>query len=368
VHPRTHDRKTDPPPPLLFLGILLLALAAAGPASASEEAALPGFPLFLHADASFYANNLEYFNGFAEGKTFFGAETSLYLTVDRPSFDLSLGVFLKREFGEEDGLSEVLPLFRFRYKTRFASFTMGFLDSADNHGLPEAILSQQYPFYYPVEEGAQVLAHTRNLRADLWINWYLLNTPEHREFLASGFHASADWAHVSCEAGLRVSHHGGQIYDVGPVTNNLGGMIRCVLSERWEALDADLGIAGTLYGSADYVKPIGFPTERLYGYGGEAECFVAPWGWKLYYRAFLGKDLRVEQGDPLYRTNKPLHRFGVRKVLSIQNLVRAHLQLEGVYVESRLEYNYLVVVDVFLDLFLHRFGGSPGTAAPASGG
>ncbi len=332
------------------------------PGSALEDGQNPGFPIFLHTDASFYVNNLEYFNGFAEGKTFFGAETSLYFTMDRPSFDLSLGVFLKREFGDEDGLSEVLPLFRFRYKTRVASFTLGFLDSRNNHGLPEAILALQYPFYYPVEEGAQILVRYGNFRADAWINWYLLNTPEYREFFATGFHASAAWPFVSCEAGLRLTHHGGQIHESGPVTINLAGMIRCVLSDHWPALNADFGVAGTLYGSVDAEKDAlpGGETEKLFGCGGEAEAFFAPWGWKLYYRVFFGRDLVVEQGDPFYRTGKPLHRFGLRKSFTIQNLVRTRLQLEGIYVESNFEYNYLVVVDVFLDLFLHRFGGSPG--------
>jgi hypothetical protein len=138
-------------------------------------------------------------------------------------------------------------------------------------------------------------------------------------------------------------------------------MIRCTLSEHWPALNADFGVALSLYGSGDYRKEDldGAETQKVLGYGGEAECFFAPWGWKLYYRVFAGDDFIVEQGDPLYRTNKPLHRFGLRKTLSIQNLVQARLQLEGVVVESKLDYNYLLVVDVFLDMFLHRFGGKP---------
>ncbi len=343
-----------------LIGVLCLFPAAReGSASGPDEGADPGFPIFLHADATFYVNNLEYFNGYQEGKTFFGAETSLYFTMDRPSFDLSLGVFLKREFGDEDGLSDVLPLFRFRYKTRVCKFVLGFIDSLDNHGLPEAMLAQQYPFYYPVEEGAQILVRTRHFRADTWINWYLLNTPEHREFFAVGLHASSSWRFISGELGFRTTHHGGQEFHEGLETNNLSGMVRGVLSERWQDLKTDFGVAFTLYGSADYAEG-GLPgggTRKVLGYGGEAECFVAPWGWKLYYRVFSGDDFFVEQGDPLYRTNKPLHRFGLRKRLSIQDLVRVKLQIEGVAVETYLEYNYLITVDVFLDLFLHRFGG-----------
>lgn len=340
-----------------------LCLPCLRPARApAAEAPPPGFPVYLHADASFYVNNLEYFNEFDTGKTFFGAETSLYFTVDRPRYDFSLGVFLKRDYGDEDGLSDVLPLFRFRYKTDGCKFILGFIDSRNNHGLPEAMLALQYPFYYPVEEGAQFLARGRHLRADAWINWYLLNTPEHREFFAAGLHTEASWRFVSCELGLRITHHGGQAYNEGLVSNNLSGMLRCTLSEHWDALKADFGLALSAYGSNVLEKGVlaGGGNRSITGYGGEAECFFAPWGWKLYYRVYSGDDLIVEQGDPLYRTNKPLHRFGVRKHFSINNTVRSRLQLEGVVIDGDLDYNYLLVVDVFLDLFLHRFGGKGG--------
>jgi len=348
-----------------LLCVLLVAWPAPGLGSAPGAAPPepdPGFPLLLHADAGFYANNLEYFNPFEDGKTFFGAQTSLYFTVDRPAFDLSLGVFLKREFGDEDALSDVLPLFRFRYKTPWCKLILGFLDSSDNHGLPEALLAQQYPFYYPVEEGAQFLARGRRLRADAWINWYLLNTPEHREFFAAGVHGAGSWRFLSCELGLRITHHGGQEYRNGRVSHDLAGTVRCTLSERWDALDADFGAALSAYGSQWVEKGVlpGGGSQTVAGYGGEAEVFFAPWGWKLYYRLYGGRDLIVEQGDPLYRTGQPMHRFGVRKRLSINHMVRARLQLEGVVIENGFDYNYLVVVDVFLDLFLHRFAGHGG--------
>jgi len=343
--------------------ILLLILMSAGTslAEASENMKDPGFPVYLHTDASFYIDNLEYTNKYQEGITFFGAQTSLYFTVDRPRFDFSLGVFLRREFGDEDDLSMALPLFRFRYKTDYGKFIFGFIDSSNNHGLPEAILSLQYPFVYPVEEGLQILPHYRNFNGDAWINWYLLNTPDHREFFAAGVRLSASWSFFSCMLAGRASHHGGQLYDVGPVTNNVAGVIRATLSETWDALRADFGIFGSFYGSytdEDLVELQALPSKT--GYGGGATVFFAPYGWRLYYEIFFGHNYYCEQGNALYRSNKPLSRFGVLKRFHLYDMIRGRFQVEGIVVDSRLEYNYMLVIDVFFDFFLHRFGGKPG--------
>lgn len=325
-------------------------------ASGYGEAA-GGIPIYFITDASFYCDNLEYDNPYQVGQTFFGVYASLSLAYVKPNFDLSLGAFLQRNFGDEEEVSKALPLFRFRYRRPHFRLLAGHLDSGYNHGLPEALLAQEYPFVYPVEEGLQVLAQYENLKADAWINWYLLNTPEHREFFAAGVHAEAVWTHLAVDLGFRVSHHGGQLYDAGPVTDNFSGMLRFVLSDEWPALDAEIGVTGTLLGSVD--NPDRETSgERTQGFGGEGEVFISPKGWKIYYRIFSGHDFLVEQGEPIYRTQKPLHRFGVRKTFHLDKQVRARFQVEGLIIDSSLEYNYLLVIDVFLNILLHRFPGS----------
>ena len=316
-----------------------------------------GVPLYLRTDATFYCDNLEYDNAYQVGRTFFGAHASLCLAYVKPHFDLSLGAFVQREFGDEDEISKALPLFRFRYKRPHFQLLAGHLDSGYNHGLPEALLAQEYAFAYPVEEGLQVLARVKNLKADAWINWYLLNTQEHREFFAAGAHAEAVWTHLSVDLGFRMSHHGGQLFDTGPVSDNFSGMLRFVLSDEWPALDAEIGISGTLLGSID-IPDREMGGTRTEGYGGEGECFLSPKGWKFYYRIFSGHDLLVEQGELIYRTPKPLHRFGLRKTFHLDEQVRARFQVEGLIIDSSLEYNYFLVIDVFLNLFLHRFPGA----------
>jgi len=136
-------------------------------------------------------------------------------------------------------------------------------------------------------------------------------------------------------------------------------MIRCVLSKQWSFLDSEIGVSGTLLGSIDNPDR-DVSAERTEGYGGEAEIFFSPKGWRFYYRIFSGCDFLVEQGEPLYRTDKPLHRFGLRKTFFWDERVRAHFQTEGVLVDSSLDYNYFLVIDVFLDLLLHRFPDSGG--------
>ncbi|MGW8323481.1 MAG: hypothetical protein ACWGSD_18200, partial [Thermodesulfobacteriota bacterium] len=123
-------------------------------------------------------------------------------------------------------------------------------------------------------------------------------------------------------------------------------------------LDSEIGVSGTLLGSVDDPDREGVSDLRTEGYGGEAEVFFSPKGWKLYYRIFSGCDFHVGQGEPLYRTQKPLHRFGVQKTFFCDERVRARLQAEGIYIDSTLDYNYFLVIDVCLDLLLHRFPDS----------
>jgi len=353
----------------------LIALLGGGPASepcAAQAAAGPTTPpagpsLAAAVDASFYCDNLEYENVYSVGRTYFGAWASLGLVYAGPAFDLSLGALVQRDFGDEEEVSRALPVFRFRYRTPGMQVLFGRLHAGNNHGLPEALLARQYPYRYPVEEGLQFLARHENLQADLWINWYLLNTPAHREFFAAGFYSQASRSFLTADLGLRVSHHGGQLYEVAEVSDNLSGMFRLLLSFSWPALDAEFGASGTLLGSLDEPDRERSWREKR-GYGVEGECFFSPRGWKLYYRCFAGEDFRVEQGDPLYRTEKPLHRFGLLKTFRLAEQVAARLQGEGVVIESALEYNYAFVVDLSLDLLLHRFQAAAGgelTPGPA---
>ena len=280
--------------------------------------------------------------------------------MDRPFWDFSLGVFLKREFGDQDGLSQAWPLFRFRLKTEHARFIFGFLDSSNNHGLPEELVSLQYPFIHPVEEGLQVLAHYGPLKADAWINWYLMNTPDYREFFAAGCRLSGTWQHVSGELAVRMMHHGGQLYESGPLTNNLTAVARVSVFDYWDLLRAKFGVSGSFYGSSVNEMMVYMQlTPTTNGMGGGVECYFAPYGWKLYAEAFFGDNFYSEQGNPLYRTNKPLYRFGLRKSFNYHDILRARFQAEGIMIESNFEYDYLLVIDVFLDFFLHRFGSKP---------
>ena len=338
--------------PAVISYLCLACLATAAPAPAETTGSDAAFPLHVQADASFFCDNTEYHNEYGTGQTLMGAYTSLYLVYERPSFAFSLGCFLRRDFGEEQEVSEALPLFRFSCQRSHYRLLAGVIDSRNNHGLHEAMLVRQYGLIYPVEEGLQILARYKNLSADAWINWYLLNTPEHREFFAGGLYGKATWPLVSAEVGLRVSHHGGQLYEVGPVSDNLSGMVRWTISDTWSTLDAEFGFVGTLLGSLD-VPDRDAADGSVKGFGADLEFFIAPKGWRIYYCLFSGHDFIVEQGNPLYRTEEAFHRFGLRKIMVIEDMVRARFQAEGLVIDSDLEYNYSLIIDVFLNLF-HR--------------
>ncbi len=336
--------------PALMSCLFLVCLAAgvSSPALASESG--PAFPIFGQVDATFFCDNTEYFNSYVTGQTLVGAHTSVYLVYERPSFDFSLGVYLRRDFGDEQEVSDVLPLFRFRCQMSHYRLLAGVIDSSNNHGLPDALLVRQYGLTEPIEEGLQLKAQYKNLSADAWINWYLLNTPEHREFFAAGIVGEATWPLVSTEVGLRVSHHGGQLYSVGPVSDNYSGMLRLTISDDWAAIDGGFGFVGTLL-AARAKQDRSIASNDATGCGADVEVFIAPKGWRIYYGLFVGNNFVVEQGNPLYRTEEAFHRFGLLKVFDIEDLVRVRFQTEGVVVDSKLEYNYSLTIDAFLNFF-----------------
>lgn len=328
----------------------MLALALAAACLLHPPEARGAATLRVSVDTTFYYDNTEYFNRYRAGATLLGAHASASLMYEQPSFDLSLGAFWQRDFGDDSEVSKALPLYRLRYKGRHIRFITGFIEPRNNHGLPDALLVRQYSLLYPVEEGMQLLANHRNLRIDVWTNWFLVNTAAHREFLAAGLHVRAHVSHLTGFLGFRVTHHGGQLFDSGPVTDSLGGMIGCTAATDLPALDTQIGASVTLLGSHDNpAQPL--PDGSL-GYGIEAEAFIVPLGWRFYYRVFSGWNLRVEQGNPMYRTEKPFHRFGVRKHFPIGSEVWGRMQLEGVVLDSRLEYSYFLVLDVSLRLLL----------------
>jgi hypothetical protein len=285
--------------------------------------------------------------------TFVGVYSSLYFSYQRPDFDLSLGVLWQRDFGDEDEVSDAFALYRFRYRGDHFNLWAGSIDARGNHRLPDALVAEQYPILYPVEEGLQLLARTRNLEADVWVNWYLQNTPDHREFFAGGLYVQAGRTPFTAALGFRVTHHGGQLFSSGPVADNLSGMLRCTVTGTPCLLDTELGVTATLLGALDDPDRDGVDRKQE-GYGVEGEVFVVPKGWRFYYSIFSGHAFRVEQGNPMYRTEKPFHRFGIRKTLALAPPIALRLKLEGAYIEADMEYSYSLFIDIALDILLKR--------------
>ena len=84
-------------------------------------------------------------------------------------------------------------------------------------------------------------------------------------------------------------------------------MLRWTLSDDWAAIDGGFGFVGTLLGSA------------------------------------VNQDRSLESDN--------VEGFGLLKVFVIEDLVRLRLQTEGVMIDSKLEYNYSLTIDAFLNLF-----------------
>jgi len=129
------------PPLMSYLYLVCQAVGASAPALASNSGLT--LPVLLQIDASFFFDNTEYHNPYWTGRTLSGAHTSLYMVYERPSFDLALGAFLQRDFGDEQEVTEAKTFFRFRCKMSHYRLLAGVIDSNNNHGLPDALLVRQ---------------------------------------------------------------------------------------------------------------------------------------------------------------------------------------------------------------------------------
>lgn len=215
-------------PLLLAVSFLLAFVSLAGePARLGDDEpggeGKEGVELSWVTDFAFYGDDTEFFNDFREGQTLLGTWASTWLELrPGPRTSLRAGVFLNEFFSEDGELDPVLPILGFRYRGRLHDVVLGTLETVERHGLADPLEDRALELTRPLESGAQLLLHTARLDSDLFVNWQKLNTPEHREAFDYGLVTRARLAAIlDIDLQVHGEHHGGQLYDHGPVLNNV---------------------------------------------------------------------------------------------------------------------------------------------------
>jgi hypothetical protein len=344
--------------------------SAALAASLSASTAFAQAPdLAVRTEATFYGDNTEFSNPFRSGETLFGAQARLTLVArlgDR--VELTGGVFGNHRFGDEESFELVRPVLRVAIGTDRSRLVLGTLrtalgrdgpgpDRMGPHGLIPPLQVETLSFTRAHEVGLEWLVDTRRMRHDVWINWQKLNTPGHREVFDTGAIARVRVAGpLSAGFQFHLVHHGGQLFDSGPVSDSLGFGPGAIVEGR--ALGFDRATA-EVYGLRSYHdrdRQVGRPID---GIGVFARAAGERGPWRAHLLAWRGCDFIKVEGDPNYlsirqdgsrfRRVRDYAEAGATRTFTPADGVRVEASARFHRIESHYEYSYRLVAVIDLE-------------------
>jgi hypothetical protein len=347
----------------------LASLALALGFSAHVAAAAP--PVKLVTEAFVYADNTEFFNPYRTGETIFGLWAREYFSARLgENVEVRAGVFVNERFGDERSFELVRPVISLRIGTERSRFVLGTLETvrrADGigpdvttlHGLLPPIQVETLAFTRPYENGVQWILDTERLKNDVFLSWQKLNTPEHREVLDAGL---AGRAHVIgplwAGAQFHVVHHGGQLYDVGPVTDSFAYGPGVMAAGPLAFLDRASAEAYFLFSSDKRDRED--PNRTTTGHGAFLRLAGEKNGWRGHLIVWRAADFVKEEGDPNYlsrsedgatfRSSRTYGELGLTKVFRPVSGVELEPSFRLHRVDTSVEYSYRLIARVTFDL------------------
>jgi hypothetical protein len=254
--------------------------------------------------ATLYADNTEFFTPYRVGETILGGQVTSYLAaMPGPRTELRVGLFADRRWGSNNFTDSLKPVLAFRYQTTHALGVFGTLETVNRHGLLEPLMVTTRELTAPIEYGGQWIENTRRFHGEMWINWQKLNTPEQREqFELGNVFSVRPTAWLQGDLQHLWYHRGGQLYDVGPVTNNhteaLGLTAHDSLGKLGLAYASVWGLWSSGHVNAAY--PAGRPAL---GHGLYLRAGIHPWNWaEVFAIHWIGRDYNGDDGDNNYNS------------------------------------------------------------------
>jgi len=327
--------------------------------------------LTLKTEALFYGDNTEFFNRYRTGETTLGVWGRVFLSASlAPNVEVRAGVFGNERFGSEKSFELVRPVLALRIGTERSRFVFGTLetvrpvpgggpDRLTLHGLLPPIQIETLALNRPHEAGAQWILATERISNDLWLNWQKLNTPEHREVLDAGTAGRVRVAGVfSAALQAHVVHHGGQLYDVGPVSDSWAFALGAAAEPSIPFLDSAQAELYALYSKDKPNREVS--SETTSGRAAFLRLSATKRGFRAHLIVWRARDFAKEEGDPNYlaRGADGVFRPGTRKYAEL-GLTKVFRPVSGVVldasarlhqVESKTEYSYRLVAHVDFDV------------------
>ena len=311
----------------------------------------------------FYGDNTEFAHFFRVGETILGAQLKTFLDLQLgPRTSVEAGLFVDHRDGAEKFFDPVKPILSFRYRSDTSLGVLGTLETRDRHGYLEPLEVTTLELTRPIEYGLQWIESRPRFHADLYLNWQHLNTSTSREIFDYGGVLSGDlsgWARL--ETQLHGLHHGGQLFDVGPVTNNVvyGAGLRF---HRETAAVGETSLAAFELFSKGKPDPF-VDTPTISGHGTYLKGSVSPARlFDLFAIWWVGKDFITNEGDhnygspgldnSFYRADRKSQELGLVKKFEIEKAIAFDGEVRLHRIEGRVEYSYRLVVHVPFELKL----------------
>lgn len=262
--------------------------------------------LHLTIDNYNFLWNNEFFGPIVEGYTLIGYNLQPALEYHfTPNIKAKAGVRLTKYSGL-DKFTDCLPVYSVTWHTDKLSVTMGTIEGASFHRLPEPIMFRERQLTNNYENGMQIVYNTSRLFTDVWVDWqdFIFHGDNKKEQIYGGLSVGwkalqTDALEVELPASFTIFHRGGQIdTDTTPMRlfYYVSGGAR--LTHHTSGFVSGIGASSQVIGYKD-----NSPTpESIYQSG---------WGWlsdvslmhgqsSLTVGYWLADGFITQQGNPMY--------------------------------------------------------------------
>ncbi len=331
--------------------LLVVAALAIAPRCAAQT------PVELHLDSVIYIDNTEFNGPFRSGETIPGSFQELFFDIAPTRRTvLRLGVFAIEQAGASSAVDHALPIVALRWGNGRHRFVLGTIDSADRrhprgpdretpHGLLPPLASETRWFTHAYEAGAQWFVDTSRQQQDIWFDYQVANTRDHREKFDTGavgrLHLGGP---LSAAYQFHVVHHGGQQFDAGPVSDSFALGPGVVLRGPVGALQA---VSLEIYGLGAYDRADRTVASAVVK--GKAAFLRAGFEmgpWRAHLVVWRGDNFNHEDGDANYLSRFPDGRrftrvrdYGEAGLTRLFRLTPG-IDFEGSFRLHRIESNY----------------------------
>ena len=292
--------------PILFASVIAPAQYFSAEADVVRLLKADSAALHLTIDNYNFLWNNEFFGPIVEGYTLIGYNLQPALEYHfSPNIKAKAGVRLTKYSGL-DKFTDCLPVYSVTWHTDKLAVTMGTIDGASFHRLPEPIMFRERQLTNNYENGMQILYNTNRLFTDVWVDWqnFIFHGDNKKEQIFGGMSVGwkalqTDALEIELPASFTIFHRGGQIdTDTTPMRlfYYVSGGAR--LTHHTSGFVSGIGASSQVIGYKD-----NSPTpESLYHSG---------WGWlsdvslmhgqsSLSVGYWLADGFITQQGNPMY--------------------------------------------------------------------